>query len=77
MRKILDRVLLKYFNKELELNVRLFNLLAIGGIVVSIIAGLQSLLSGISLIGGIVDFVAAVCAYLIMYFVHKTRRYTA
>ena len=76
MRNFIKRVLGKYFNKDLELNVRLFNLLAIGGIAVSIISALHSILGSISVLGGIINFSAAVCSYLLMYFVHKTRKYT-
>lgn len=77
MRNVIKRVLSKYFNKELELNVRLFNLLAIGGIVVSIISAVQSFIGSLSIFGSIINIVAAICSYLLIYFVNKTKRYTA
>lgn len=64
-----------YLTKDKETEIKLFKILGLSGIVVSIISGIQSITSGISLAGGLVDFGAALLSALLMLFVDKTHKY--
>ena len=64
-----------YLTKDKETEIKLFKILGLSGILVSIISGIQSITSGISLSGGLIDFGAALLSALLMWFVDKTHKY--
>ena len=67
--------LIHYLTKKEDLDRKLFKLLGIAGVIVSLVSGFHSILSGISLVGGLTDFVAAICAVILLYFVDRTGKY--
>ena len=64
-----------YLTKDKETEIKLFKILGLSGILVSVISGIQSISSGISLAGGLINFGAALLSALLMWFVDKTHRY--
>ena len=63
-----------YLTKKEDLDRKLFKVLGLAGIIVSITAGIQSLSIGM-LDGGIINLLAAICSVALLYFVDKTGRY--
>lgn len=63
-----------YLTKKEDLDRKLFKVLGLAGIIVSITAGIQSLSIGM-LDGGIINLLAAICSASLLYFVDKTGRY--
>lgn len=74
MKKVKD-FLIRYFTKDSRIEVSLFKILGLSGILVSIIAGIQSIVTGISVSGGLIDFGAALLSVLLLWFVDKTGKY--
>ncbi len=74
MKKLKDKFL-HYIKKDSEIEITLFKVLGIAGILVSIFAGLQSILMGLSISGGLINFVAAILSFLLLWFVDKTGKY--
>ena len=74
MKKIKDFIV-RYFSKDKEIEITLFKILGVSGALISIISGAQSILSGISLSGGLIDFAAAFLSILLLWFVDKTGKY--
>lgn len=66
---------LHYLKKDSEIDVTLFKVLGIAGVLVSIFAGLQSLLMGLSVSTGFINFGAAALSILLLWFVDKTGKY--
>ncbi len=71
MKKLKDKFL-HYIKKDSEIEITLFKVLGIAGILVSVFAGLQSILMGLSISGGLINFVAAILSILLLWFVDKT-----
>lgn len=67
--------LVHYYTKDTEMDITLFKILGTAGILVSIASGMQSIVTGISLVGGLIDFLAAFASVLLMWFVDKTGKY--
>ena len=63
-----------YLTKKEDLDRKLFKVLGLAGIIVSITAGIQSLSIGM-LDGGIINLFAAICSATLLYFVDKTGKY--
>ena len=74
MKKLKDKFL-HYIKKDSEIEITLFKVLGIAGILVSVFAGLQSILMGLSISGGLINFVAAILSFLLLWFVDKTGKY--
>ena len=70
----LFKKLADYITRVHELNIVLFKILGIGGISVSIIAGIYSIFEG-GIIMVAVNFLAAVLAFLLLLYVEKTGKY--
>lgn len=74
MKKIWEAFIF-YLTKDNETEIKLFKILGLSGILVSIISGIQSITAGISISGGLIDFGAALLSALLMWFVDKTHKY--
>lgn len=74
MEKI-KQFLTNYYTKDKEIDIALFKILGTAGIMVSLVAGTQSILSGVSVIGGLIDYVAVVASIILLWFVDKTGNY--
>lgn len=74
MKKIWESFIF-YLTKDKETEIKLFKVLGLSGILVSIISGIQSIAAGISISGGLIDFGAALLSALLMWFVDRTRKY--
>ena len=64
-----------YFTKDKETEIKLFKVLGISGVFISLFSGIQSITSGVSVSGGIINFLAATVSALLMWFVDKTHKY--
>lgn len=64
-----------YLTKDKETEIKLFKVLGLSGILVSLISGIQSITAGISVSGGLIDFGAVLLSALLMWFVDKTHKY--
>ncbi len=64
-----------YLTKDKELEIKMFKILGLSGIIVSLFSGFQSIFGGISVSGGLVNFLAAALSALLMWFVDKTHKY--
>ena len=73
--KQLREKFLHYLKKDSEIDVTLFKVLGIAGVLVSIFAGLQSLIMGLSVSAGFINFGAAALSILLLWFVDKTGKY--
>lgn len=65
----------KFYGKSLCFRVRLFNILAAAGIVISLISAAVSLVNGEGVFSVLLSFFAALSAAFLMYFTSKTGRY--
>lgn len=74
MKKLFD-YFIHYITKDSAIEPTLFKILGISGIVVSLISGTQTIVSGISLFGGLIDYAAALLSVLLLWFVDKTQKY--
>ncbi len=74
MKKIWNKFF-HYIKKDSEIDIKLFKILGIAGILVSVISGVQSIVTGVSLTGGLIDFFAAFLSVLLLWFVDKTGKY--
>ena len=75
MESFLKRSLEKYFGDRLDFRVRLFNILAMTGMALSIIAGISSILKNESILSTIMILATTVIAYLLMRYASKSGRY--
>ena len=64
-----------YLKKDSAIDVTLFKVLGIAGIAVSIIAGVQSIVMGLSVAAGLINFMAAFLSVLLLWYVDKTGKY--
>ena len=64
-----------YYTKDTEIDITLFKILGTAGILISLLAGTQSIVTGISVIGGLTDYFAAFASILLLWFVDKTGKY--
>lgn len=75
IKKVFEAVL-SYFVKEHELNITLFKILGITGVIVSIVAGIESAIAGgTAKNGALIDFLAAIMAMLLLWFVEQSGKY--
>ena len=74
MKAIINRFI-DYLKKDSEIDITLFKILGLAGIAVSVIAGTQSIVMGVSLVGGLTDFLAAILSALLLWYVDKTGKY--
>lgn len=72
MKKLYD-LLVKYYTKDKEIDITLFKILGSAGVVVCIVAGIQSLTMSVS--GGIINFSAGIVSVLLLWFVDRTGKY--
>lgn len=75
MKKWLATIYKTYFDSVLDLRVRVFNILALAGIVGTIIIGLVNLFSGVGIISVLVDAMAAALSVGLLYYSYRTQRY--
>ena len=71
----ISKFLTEYYTRNKEIDITLFKILGTAGIVVSIIAGTQSIVSGVAIVGGLIDYLAAALSVLLLWFVDKTGKY--
>lgn len=71
--KKLYELLVKYYTKDKEIDITLFKILGSAGVLVCIVAGIQSLTMSVS--GGIINFSAGIVSVLLLWFVEKTGKY--
>lgn len=67
--------LINYYTKDTEIDIALFKILGTGGIILSLVSGMQSILVDISVLGGLIDFAAALAGVFLLWFVEKTGKY--
>lgn len=72
MKKIYE-FLVNYYTKDKEIDITLFKILGSAGVVVSIVAGIQSLTMTLS--GGLINFSSGVVSILLLWYVDKTGKY--
>jgi signal transduction histidine kinase len=75
MKKMIFKFFYAYFDPALGLRVRLFHVLAIAGIVISISSGIMAVASNSGPIHTVVNFIMAAFAYILLIFSHRTGRY--
>lgn len=71
----IKKSIIEFYTKEKELNITFFKLLGTAGIVISIIGGLQSLITSNDYTGALINLFAALASLGLMWFVHTTKRY--
>ncbi|WP_165919305.1 ATP-binding protein [Kineothrix alysoides] len=65
----------KFFSRELDVRVRMFNVLAIAGIIVSFISAMASIVNSEGLVSFLVSLTAAFVAYTLMCYASKSGKY--
>lgn len=75
MEKFLARFRQTYFNPSLDLRVRLFNVLAIGGTLISILMAVLGLFSNSGLVNIAVNLIVAVLSFALLTYSRRTGRY--
>ncbi len=71
--KKLYEFLVKYYTKDKEIDITLFKILGSAGVLVCIVAGIQSLTMSVS--GGIINLSAGIVSVLLLWFVERTGKY--
>jgi len=69
------RLIDKYFSRELDMQVQVFNLLAVVGIFSGIVISAITILVKESVVTSIADFSVAVLSFIMMRYAYKTKRY--
>ncbi len=64
-----------YLKKDSAIDVTLFKILGIAGVIVSIVAGIQSIFMGVSVAAGLTNFCAAFLSVLLLWYVDRTGKY--
>ena len=65
----------KYFGKHLDLRVRLFNTLAVGGMIISLIMAISTLFTGAGTLHFFLNILTALVSFGLLYFSSKTGNY--
>ena len=71
----IKQLIIDFYTKEQELDITLFKLLGTGGVVVSIVGSIMSVVTAHKYTGMLINLSAALASILLMWFVHVTKKY--